>query len=130
MTRKEIQLKVLELFGLKIGDKVKSLLYSNNIYTIEEIDKKIKLVNIETGYKESISLLLDIDWEKIEPPVKDKKCIDFEHCNGCPFYKLRAINCCYITKEMDSSMVERYEGLNEIIKELKTKIYGEEEWKD
>lgn len=95
MTRKEKELKLLELFGLKVGDKIlikkpKYFSFSNEILQIVERTREEPLENYigclvygeESPY--TLNVLIVEDWQKVKPLLKDKKCKEIDCCNECP----------------------------------------------
>ena len=126
MTTKEKQLKVLELFGLKVGDKIR--------FSFNKIDSEI--VETQTFYaiKEDtlhgIDLLIEYDWKKVEPSLKDKKCKEFENCYGCPFAD-SFVSCGDIEvvgeNLREATLEDVYNGAEKELEKLKKEIYEEEE---
>ena len=125
MTRKEKDLKVLELFGLKVGDKIKTK--ENRTYVIVWGNNEIELRNTEKYCDKCTILDLAIlDWEKLDPSLKDKKCMEFIGCKGCPFADM--VVDCGGTKDNLEEMTlgEIYNIAKESYDKLRIKIFGEE----
>ena len=84
MTRKEKEQKLLEMFNLKVGDRIKCGL----IYEIVEREKGYVLHPVkyrdDDYYDISIISVIIYDWEKVDPILKDKKCKDIDFCTQCP----------------------------------------------
>ena len=125
MTRKEKELKALEALGLKVGDKIIFTL-SRNVYEIKEDDRMTWLHKTIQSFDETIYLLFEYDWEKIEKPLKYKKCKDFDGCKDCPFANKRFINCYNIIKntaDEDKTLEQIYHFFESTTDSLKTEIF-------
>ena len=135
MTREEKELKVLELFGLKVGDKIR-IKKPKHFYLESKI---LKIAKSKDGHEDfigfddggitliSVDILFKEDWQKIESSLKDKRCDDFEDCKGCPFYNKSIINCVVIEDYEKKTLEEKYNEIKKELDELKTEIFGEEE---
>ena len=129
MDRKEKELKVLALFDLKIGDKIKVEDDNNFILEIKEVEDRIVFERKkESGTEYLFTNVLTIyDWKKVEPPLKDKKCKEFEQCNGCPFSNRKNISCSYVIDVTEEkTLAEIYKDIEQDLYSTKQKIYGEE----
>ena len=129
MARKEEGIKVLDLFGLKVGDKIKiydiiyEIVEKKESYILHPIDEDVSnLYDIENiGHA-----LSSCNWEKIEIPLKDMRCKDFDGCKGCPF-KNRVINCGFTVGNDDITIGEMYNEVKKDFARLTAEICGEEE---
>lgn len=131
MTRKEKELKVLELFGLKIGDKIKVEEY-DYILEIKEFEDRIVFERKKEGGTTEylfINVLTIYDWEKIETPLeiplKDKKCNDFKCCEECPFVEKNIINCVCIEDYEKMTLEEKYNEVKKEFEQLTKEILGD-----
>lgn len=99
MTRKEKQKRLLESLGLNVRDRIKitqkNNVHTDKIFVIRETkhDRDYDVYylgpeNVFSTKKEmySLSILIDMDWEQLEIPLKDKTCDDIEGCVGCPLH--------------------------------------------
>lgn len=139
MTRKEKDLKVLELFGLKVGDRIKIkepkyFYMKKNIpfKIIEHYEHGEECICLDDGSLTpfvSVDILIKEDWEKVEPLLKDKKCGDFINCEGCPFSD-SFVSCGDIESVgenlREATLEDIYNGATKELKKLKKEIYGEE----
>lgn len=127
MTRKEKELKVLEAFGLKVGDKIKIIFDCLedtivSLVTVVENEERFYLKNKEEATF-NIDILFREEWEKIKPSTKNKKCKDFDRCIGCPIYKSDYLDCGNGEQE---TLEEKYNKAKQDLDKLKTEIYGDE----
>lgn len=126
MTRKEKELKALEAFDLKIGDRIKGNEPVNPFFKIVEDDTSIRVINEETGVEyNAVYYITFYDWEKAETPLRDKKCKDF-NCTGCPIYKAKQIECLIVKDISDITIGEVYNEIKEEVDEVGKELYGEE----
>lgn len=126
MTTKEKQLKVLELFGLKVGDKIR--FYFNKIAseTVSEIVETQYFYAIKEDTFYGIDLLIQYDWKKVEPSLKDEKCKDF-NCQDCPIYKAYHIDCHNIKVISNETISEIFNEIKKEADKVEKEIYGEKE---
>ena len=140
MTRKEKDLKVLEAFGLNIGDRVKinsdtrTDVFRGNVFVItERTDGAIVLYQkigdrVYNNITLKLGFLLDESWTRLETPLKDKKCEDFyfNHCKDCPFRKRKTLYCTYIDNYKQMTLEEIYNAIKQDFDKAKQEIYREE----
>lgn len=153
MTRKEAEKELLESLGLSVGDRIKvtqeNYVHANKIFVIREteddrdydgyylgletssFEREMYLLSIpETPSLKkgmySLSILIDTDWEKVETPLKDKKCEDFNNCEGCPLHDWF---CAELIDEDPSNKIisEIYNKIEKKLFKAKEEIFGEEE---
>ena len=137
MTKKEIQKRLLESLGLMVGDRIKvtqkNHVHTNKIFIIRETEDEGDYDEYYLGpetpsslRKEMylLSILIDMDWEKVETPLKDKKCEDFDACDGCP---LHDYFCADLIDEDPSNKTigEVYDKIEKRLFKAKKEIYGD-----
>ena len=137
MDRKEIQERLLESLGLMVGDRIKitqkNHVHTNKIFVIRETED-------EGGYDEYylgpetpscrkemylLSILIDMDWEKVETLLKDKKCDDIEGCVGCPLHDFYCADLIY-GELSDITVSEVYNRIEKKLFIAKKEIFGDE----
>ena len=110
MTRKEKELKLLEMFDLKVGDTVK--INDLNTYQIVEEDNCFRLKKIDKTV--SLSALLQYNFEKVTAiKLGEVVCLKMD-CELCPFFHLR----CDFSS---SSSISIYDNLFKIFNFMKKK---------
>lgn len=133
MTKKEKELKILELFNLKIGDRIISDYSAKSIfkpctYKITERESNIWVINEKTGFEYDavyFTTMFD-DWTKLEPSLKDKKCKDIT-CYDCPFGNFRFFDCGCYGDLREKAIGEIYNIVKQDLDKAKKEIFGEEE---
>ena len=128
MTRKEKELKVLEAFGLKVGDKIKIIFDCLedtivSLVTVVENEERFYLKNKEEATF-NIDILFREEWEKVEPSLKDEKCKDVS-CDVCPLNKEHLYCRCYTAYSYET-LGEIYEKIKADLDEAKKELDGEE----
>ena len=136
MTKKEKQKRLLESLGLGVGDRIKvtqkNNVHTNKIFIIRETEDNHDYNGYYLGHESSslkvedrylLSILIDMDWEKVETPLKDKTCDDIEGCDGCPLHNFY---CAEIIDEDLSNITvsEVYNGIEKKLFIAKEKIFG------
>ena len=120
MTKKEKEQKIMEAFDLKVGDKIKACYV---IYEIIEGEECHILHPINPDLHDVLSLthvLMNYDWEKVEA---NKKCEDFDECDGCPLIDWM---CGDLLHEdlSDKTIGEVFDKIENKLVESKKRIYG------
>ena len=123
MTKKEKELELIYAFDLIIGDKIK---IEDKIYKIIEDIDEVLLEN-QKGHRFMIYLLISEDWEKLKLSIKDKRCKDFQNCQGCPFLKRCGLDCTCIDYHEDLTLEEIYKKMEEDLFIAKQEIFGDGE---
>lgn len=138
MTRKEKQKRLLESLGLSVRDRIKvtqkNNVHTNKIFVIRETEDDRDYDGYYLGHESSsikveemylLSILIDMDWEKVETPLKDKTCDDIEGCDGCPLHNFY---CAEIIDEdlSDITVSEVYNKIENKLFIAKEEIFGDE----
>ena len=134
MTRKEKELKMIEALDLKVGDRIKTKVDPTVLEIIEkEPDgfafRESFIALQEPGEEDFylIQLLYEVDWERIEPPLKYKKCSDFKNCIDCPLFEFKALGCQFVEDYKDMTLEELCNKFEKEIKNAKQEICEEKE---
>ncbi len=130
MNRKEKELKILDMFNLKVEDKIK--LYSTDFddgsIVVEIVEKDdafyLQAKDKQVGYN-IISSLIEYEWKK-HNSVKEMKCNDFVNCYGCPLCDTSGI-LCPDADCGDMTFEEIYHKVKKDLDEAKSVVFNEEE---
>lgn len=139
MTKIEVQKRLLESLELMVGDRIKvtqkNYVHTNKIFVVRETEDKVKdeyndyYLELENSCSRdkmySLSILVEKDWEKVETPLKDKKCDDFEGCVGCPLHDFYCADLIYGTLS-GKTISEVYNRIEKKLFIAKKEIFEEE----
>ena len=137
MIKKEVQKRLLESLGLMVGDRIKIIqknhVHTNKIFVIRETEDERDYDGYYLGLENPslkkemylLSILIDMDWEKVETPLKDKKCDDIEGCVGCPLHDFYCADLIY-GELSDMTVSEVYNRIEKKLFIAKKEIFGDE----
>ena len=137
MIKKEVQKRLLESLGLMVGDRIKIIqknhVHTNKIFVIRETEDERDYDGYYLGLENPslkkemylLSILIDMDWEKVETPLKDKTCDDIEGCVGCPLHDFYCADLIY-GELSDMTVSEVYNRIEKKLFIAKKEIFGDE----